>query len=68
MDLYPGTPSPAVQLAVAGMLIRSDLRQVDRPALGQVLQVLRDHRITPATAAPSLIDLLIQQLEAPAGP
>jgi hypothetical protein len=72
MDLYRGTPSPAVQLAVAGMLIRSDLRQVDRPALQQVLQTLQDHRITPATAAPSLIDLLIQQLihqlEAPAGP
>lgn len=64
--LYAETPSPAVQSAIAGSLLRADPRVIhsvggdDRASL---LRLLREQR-RPGPASPGMIDALIRQLEA----
>ena len=57
--LYPQTKSVDVQRAIAGVLIRSDYREIARPEL---VKVLRDHRLK-ATDGQDLIDVLIRRLQ-----
>lgn len=61
IQLYAGTPSWAVQAAVAGVLIRADLRALDASPLERTLRFKR----RPAPAGNNLIDVLIRLLRAP---
>jgi hypothetical protein len=57
--LYPHTRSPAVQRAIAGVLIRADASALDTTALARAL---REHRLaTPG--GPDAIDVLIRRLQ-----
>lgn len=68
LELYRSTALPSVQLAVAGVLIRADLRGADRPAVRQTLQAHRLSQTASQTSAPNLIDLLLRQLDSPVAP
>jgi hypothetical protein len=57
--LYPQTKSADVQRAIAGVLLRSDYREIARPEL---VKVLREHRLKP-TEGQDLIDVLIRRLQ-----
>jgi hypothetical protein len=59
--LFPQTKSVDVQRAIAGILIRSDYPEVERPRL---VKVLRDHRLK-STGGQDLIDVLIRRLQMP---
>ena len=58
--LYSQTPSRAVQAAVAGVLIRADLRSIAGAQLVHTLQ--RDRR--PSPAGDDIVDALIRRLQA----
>jgi hypothetical protein len=58
--LYPVTQSPNVQVAIAGVLLRSDYGSIATP---EVLQTLRESRLK-SHAGPDLVDALIRRLEA----
>jgi hypothetical protein len=57
--LYAAADSAGVQVAVAGVLIRSDYGGIDTPEL---VQMLRERRLKSA-AGDDLIDALIRRLE-----
>jgi hypothetical protein len=57
--LYVETPSGAVQAAVAGTLIRADLRGLART---QLLQTLHKHRLA-SPPGPNMIDALMHKLQ-----
>jgi hypothetical protein len=59
--LYSQTSSPAVQAAIAGILIRADRRSIASPQLVRTL--LKDRRHAPA--GDNMIDALIRQLQSP---
>jgi len=59
--LYPRTRSPAVQRAIAGVLIRADASAMDASALARSL---REHRLA-APGGPDAIDVLIRRLQTP---
>jgi hypothetical protein len=59
--LYSTTPSPSVQAAIAGILIRADKRALARPQLVRTL--LKDRR--PAPAGDNMIDALLRKLQSP---
>ena len=59
--LYPQARSVDVQRAIAGVLIRSDYRDMARPEL---VKVLRDHRLK-GSEGQDLIDVLIRRLQMP---
>ena len=59
--LFPQTKSVDVQRAIAGILIRSDYPEVERP---QLVKVLRDHRLK-SPGGQDLIDVLIRRLQMP---
>jgi hypothetical protein len=56
--LYPVATSPRVQTAIAGILIRSDYKQIANPEL---VATLRQHRLKP-TEGSTLVDVLIRRL------
>jgi hypothetical protein len=58
--LFPVTESPGVQVAIAGILIRSDYRTIATPEL---VQTLRQSRLR-SSSGKDVIDVLIRQLEA----
>lgn len=59
--LFVRTPSPEVQAAVAGILIRADRRSLDLPTL---LELVRRHR-PDGPERPPIIDALVQRLQEP---
>jgi len=59
--LYSETSSQAVQAAIAGILIRADLRSTANPQLVRTLQ--RDRR--PSARNDTMIDALIRRLQSP---
>ncbi len=59
--LYAATPSAAVQVAIAGILMRADRKALARPQLLQSL--VADRRRTPG--GENMIDALIRRLQAP---
>ena len=58
--LYPSVQSPSVQVAIAGVLLRSDYESIATP---EVVQTLRESRIR-THGAPDVVDALIRRLEA----
>ncbi|HEX8011350.1 MAG TPA: hypothetical protein VF814_10495 [Casimicrobiaceae bacterium] len=62
--LFPAAESPGVQVAIAGVLIRSDARAIATPELVQTLQQSR----LKASGGNDLIDVLIRQLQAKIDP
>jgi len=58
--LYPVAQSPTVQVAIAGVLLRSDYDSIATP---EVVQTLRESRLK-AHGGPDLVDALIRRLEA----
>jgi hypothetical protein len=58
--LYPVAQSPNVQVAIAGVLLRSDYGAIATP---EVVQTLRESRIKPH-GGPDMVDVLIRRLEA----
>jgi len=56
--LFAQTSSASVQAAIAGILIRADLRSVDRP---QLSRTLRENR-RPSPAGDNIVDALIRKL------
>ena len=57
--LYSQTPSPSVQAAVAGILIRADLRSI---AAERLVRTLREDRLPPATED-DVIEALMRRLQ-----
>ena len=57
--MFPVAKSVNVQRAIAGILIRSDYRQIARP---EVLRALREHRLKSPDGL-DLIDVLIRRLQ-----
>jgi hypothetical protein len=57
-ELFPAAKSVSVQRAIAGILIRSDYRQIASPEL---VRALRDHRLKSPDGN-DLIDVLIRRL------
>jgi hypothetical protein len=57
--LFAATPSWSVQAAIAGILIRADLRSIASP---QFVSTLIEHR-RPSPAGDSLVDALIDRLQ-----
>jgi hypothetical protein len=62
--LFPVTESPSVQVAIAGILIRSDYRGIATPEL---VQTLRQSRLRSSNGK-DVIDVLIRQLQAEMDP
>jgi hypothetical protein len=60
VDLFSSTPSPAVQAAIAGILIRADRRAL--PADDLVAVLTRDRRRAP-DGGDAIIDALIRTLQ-----
>ncbi len=60
IGLFTATPSHAVQTAIAGILIRADLRQIASPQLVSTLQ--KERRRSPP--GDDVIDALIRRLQA----
>jgi len=58
--LFPVARTPGVQVAIAGVLLRSDYDSIATP---EVVQTLRETRLEPG-ASPDLVDALIRRLEA----
>ncbi len=58
-SLYPVASSPAVQNAIAGVLIRADYSQLDQPDLAQTL---RRYRLK-TRGDEDLVDVLLRQLQ-----
>jgi hypothetical protein len=58
--LYPVAQNPNVQVAIAGVLLRSDYGSIATP---EVLQTLRESRIR-SRGGPDLVDALLRRLEA----
>jgi hypothetical protein len=57
--LYPAAQTPGVQVAIAGVLLRSDYDAISNPA---VLQTLRESRLK-SHGGPDAVDALIRRLE-----
>jgi hypothetical protein len=65
VQLYGRTPSPAVQGAIAGTLLRADplvIRSVNSDDRASLLRLLREQR-RPGQAGQAMVDALIRQLE-----
>ena len=62
--LFPVAESPSVQVAIAGILIRSDYRAIATPEL---VQTLRQSRLRSSNGK-DVIDVLIRQLQAEMDP
>jgi hypothetical protein len=62
--LFPAAESPGVQVAIAGILIRSDSRAIATP---EFVQTLRQSRLRPSNGM-DLIDVLIRRLQAEMDP
>jgi hypothetical protein len=62
--LFPAAESSGVQVAIAGILIRSDSRAIATP---EFVQTLRQSRLTSSNGN-NLIDVLIRQLQAEMDP
>jgi hypothetical protein len=62
--LFAQSKSLTVQRAIAGILIRSDYRHLDRQGLVRVLQ---QHRLKSPNGGSDLIDVLIRRLQAEPG-
>jgi hypothetical protein len=58
--LYPVAQTSGVQVAIAGVLLRSDYESIATP---EVVQTLRDSRLKPR-GGPDLVDALLRRLEA----
>jgi hypothetical protein len=58
--LFMRAPSAGVQRAVAGILVRADMRAIARPA---VVQALAKHRIR-AGEGQDMVDVLLRRLRA----
>jgi len=58
--LYPVALSPNVQVAIAGVLLRSDYESIATP---EIVQTLRESRLK-ADGGPDFVDALIRRLEA----
>ena len=58
--LYPSAQSPSVQVAIAGVLLRSDYESIATP---EVVQTLRESRLR-THGGPDVVDALIRRLEA----
>ena len=57
--LFSQTPSASVQAAIAGILIRADLRSIASP---QLVRTLLEKRL-PSAAGDNMIDALIRRLQ-----
>ncbi len=61
MRMFSQTPSPSVQVAIAGVLLRADLGSTASAPLVRTLQA--DRR--PSPQSPNMIDALIRRLQSP---